>query len=319
MGTPEFAVPALRRLTEAGRVPVCVYTQPARRKGRGLAKAEPPVATEARRLGLDVRQPEILQTRSELAHIQSLRPDLIVTAAYGKIFRRRLLFLPRLGCINLHPSLLPRHRGLSPVQRAILEGDALTGVTVYRMTEGVDSGPIIAQRCEPVRPDDTGGSLMARLAGIGAEVLVEAVSALESGSASAVEQDENLATYAPRLEKHHGLIDWRLPAEHLWRMVRAFQPWPGTFTFHGSLRVKVLAVEPETASLRCGRPGEVLAIERDTFVVASLPGSVRVLEVQPAGSRAQSGGAFARGRRLRPGDFLTGEPSSPSSPSAGSL
>jgi len=305
MGTPEFAVPALVRLCEAGLPPVAVYTQPARPTGRGLRVSAPPVAQEAERRGLPLRQPEVLQGVAELALLRELAPDLILTAAYGKIFRERLLALPRLGCLNLHPSLLPRYRGLSPVQRAILRGDAVTGITLYRMVPEVDAGPILAQRRVPLQSGETAGELTLRLAEIGADLAVEVLPALASGRVEAAEQDHARASYAPRLTREDGRLDWRLPAGQVARMVRAFNPWPGAFTFCAGTRVKVLEVEAVDEKPREAAPGTVLQVGRGgPPLVAALPGAVAVLRVQAESCQAQGGDAFCCGRRLRAGDRL---------------
>jgi methionyl-tRNA formyltransferase len=267
------------------------------------------VALEAEARDLPLRQPEVLQRRAELDALEALSPDLILTVAFGKIFRPRLLSLPRLGCYNLHPSLLPRYRGLSPVPRAILRGDAATGVTVYRMTEGVDAGPIVAQREIALAPRETGGTLTARLAELGAELLVSVVRRLEDGPLEARPQDESRASFAPRLERDQGRLDWRLPATQVDRVVRAFDPWPGTFTHCRRLRVKVLEVEAVDEMPRAEPPGTVLRIRGgEAPLVATLPGAVRLLRVQPESCRPQEGAAFCCGQRLCEGERLTGAP-----------
>lgn len=309
MGTPEFAVPSLRRLCAEGFSPVVVYTQPDRPSGRGRRPQPPPVASEAVGQGLQLRQPETLQDRSEMSWLAELQPDLIVTAAYGKIFRRRLLDLPRLGCINLHPSLLPRYRGLSPIQWAILRGDRETGVTVYRMTTEVDAGPVLAQLVEPVRPDDTAGSLGRRLAILGADAIVRTVRDLATGQLPGRAQDEELASFAPRLERHHGQIDWRLPAAQLDRLVRAMDPWPGTYCFVNGLRVKILEIAVKDEVQRSEPPGTLLDVPANAPpIVAALPGAVALSRVQPENGRAQDGAEFARGRRLKVGGRLRPRP-----------
>ena len=306
MGTPEFAVPTLRQLCEIGSAPVAVYAQPARRKGRGLLVSQPPVAEVAEELGLPVRQPRVLQRPGERAFLKKLAPDLIITAAYGKIFRRRLLELPRLGCINLHPSLLPAYRGLSPINTAILRGDALTGVTVYRMTPGVDSGPILMQRTAPIERSDTCGTLSPRLAQLGAELVCEVVRALDAGQLAGQPQDENLASFAPRLEREDGRLDWRRPATQIEQIVRAYDPWPGTFTFLGARRVKILAVTALDNAPRPEPPGMLLSVGgKEPPIVAALPGAVALTRVQPENCKPQDGVAFCCGQRVSPGCRLT--------------
>lgn len=309
MGTPEFAVPTLERLCRQGLPPIAVYTQPSRPGGRGLRVTPPPVARAAETLGLSLRQPDVLQGRAELAQLAELAPDLILTAAYGKIFRGRLLALPRLGCYNLHPSLLPELRGLSPATCSILRGDAVTGVTLYRMVEAVDAGPIVAQAEVAIAPRETGGALLERLGGIGADLVSRALPALAAGGLPERAQDEARATFAPRLERRDGALDWRLPAAQVDRVVRAFDPWPGTFTFLRRLRVKVLLVEPADEMPRSESPGTVILPAGSAApLVVTLPGAVRLLSVQPEGGRAQDGAAFCRGQRLREGDRLAAAP-----------
>lgn len=309
MGTPEFAVPSLRQLTQAGLAPAAVYSQPPRPKGRGLQVVQPPVARCAEELGLVLRQPDRLQGRTEMGFLRELAPDVIVTAAYGRIFRRRLLALPRLGCINLHPSLLPRYRGLSPIPWAILRGDAHTGVTIYRMDARVDAGPILLQKSTPIEPGETGGLLAVRLAHLGAEALVAALRAMDRGDLPEAPQDEALASYAPRLMREDGRIDWRLPAVQIERLVRAMAPWPGTFTFCRRARVKLLAVEVLDAMPREVPPGTILrAGGSKPPVIAAQPGAVLLRQVQPENCRPQDGVAFCCGQRIQPGQRLTGVP-----------
>lgn len=309
MGTPPFAVPALARLCEADLRPLAVYTQPARPAGRGLQPLHPPVAQQAHVLGLPLRQPETLQTRAELAFLRELAPDVIVTAAYGKIFRRALLALPRRGCLNLHPSLLPLYRGLSPVQHAILRGDATTGATLYRMTEGVDAGPILAQAETPIGPEETGGQLTQRLALLSAELLVRHLPAWVAGEIEERPQEESRASFAPRLSRIDGLIDWRLPAGQIARLVRAFAAWPGTYTYCRATRVKVLDAVAIDETPRRVPPGTVLDLGHGLPpVVAALPGAVALRLVQPENCRPQDGPAFCCGQRLQAGHRLAGSP-----------
>lgn len=309
MGTPEFAVPTLQRLCHQGLPPIAVFTQPSRPGGRGLRVVPPPVARAAEALGLPLRQPDRLQGGAALAELEAQAPDLILTAAYGRIFRRRLLALPRLGCYNLHPSLLPELRGLSPAPCAILRGDATTGVTLYRMVEAVDAGPIVAQEEVAIEPRETGGALLQRLGTLAAELASRALPALAAGGLIERPQDEARATFAPRLERRDGALDWRRPASQIDRVVRAFDPWPGTFTYLRRLRVKVLAVEPADEMPRSEPPGTLLLSPGNAPpLVVTLPGAVRLLQVQPEGGRAQEGAAFGRGQRLREGDRLTAAP-----------
>ncbi len=309
MGTPEFAVPALRRLAQAGFAPAVVYAQPPRRQGRGLRVLQPPAACCAEQLRLPVRQPEVLQNKAEIAFLRELAPDLIITAAYGKIFRRRLLDLPRLGCINLHPSLLPRYRGLSPIPWAILRGETQTGVTIYQMDERVDAGPILLQRATRILAGETGGALADRLGELGAEALCEVVGGLARGRLESAPQDEALATYAPRLARGDGCVDWRLPAGQIERLVRALAPWPGTFTYCRQARVKLHEVEALDELRRPVAPGTILrAGGKRPPIVAAQPGAVLLRQVQAENCRRQDGAAFCCGQRIGPGLRLSAAP-----------
>ncbi len=301
MGTPEFAVPSLRALCDAALTPETVYTQPARRKGRGLKVVQTPVGQLSEELGLSLRQPDVLQNRAEMDFLRQLEPDLIITAAFGRIFRRRLLELPQFGCINLHPSLLPLYRGLSPVTSTLCCGDTVTGNTVYRMVKDVDAGPILLQREERVDPDDTCGSLTRRLGERGGDLVVEVVRRLAEGSIQAIEQDHERASFAGRLCREDGRLDWNQPAEKIKDLVRAFTPWPGTFTYKDDIRVKVLKVRMVDDLERDITPGTFLESEGQSPVVAANPGAVELLEVQCENSRAQDGIAFCNGQRVKQG------------------
>jgi methionyl-tRNA formyltransferase len=315
MGTPPFAVPALTRLCESGLVPVAVYSQPPRAVGRGLRPAEPLLAIRARELGLHVRQPEVLQRPDELARLSELAPDVIVTVAYGKIFRRRLLELPRRGCLNLHPSLLPRYRGLSPIQRAVLRGDSETGVTLYRMVAAIDAGALVAQQAVAIEEAETAAHLTARLALAGADLIARSLRAWVAGEITPREQDASRASFAPRMERSDGLIDWRLPARQIAQLVRAMTPWPGTYTYCRAMRVKVLSVVPVDEIPRRVPPGTLLSRGKGRPpLVATLPGAVELVGLQPENARPQDAIAFCCGQRLVPGDRLTGAPAGDGTP-----
>jgi len=301
MGTPAFAVPTLQRLHAAGLAPVMVYSQPARPTGRGLRAMPPPVAQEAERLGLPLRQPDVLQRRAELERLADLAPDLILTVAYGKIFRRKLLALPRIGCLNLHPSLLPRYRGLSPIQMAILRGDRLTGVTLYRMEAEVDAGGIVAQQAVAIAAGETAGQLGQRLAALGAELTTRVIARYGRAPWTPLAQEAALASHAPRLTREQGRIDWRLPAPQIERLVRALHPWPGTFTYCRRTRVKIHEVRVVDEIPRRVPPGTILSAGREAPTVAALPGALALRTVQPENCRAQEGIAFCCGQHVEPG------------------
>ncbi len=294
MGSAELACPCLEALAKLpGHEIVAVVTQPDKPKGRDLKLSPPPVKLTAVQLGLLVSQP--VKVREAVAEIRALRPDLIVVVAYGQILPRVVLDLPPRGCINVHASLLPRWRGASPIQHAILAGDSETGVTTMFLNEKMDEGDIILQRAEPIRADDTSGVLHDRLAKIGAELLVETVKREKPPRRP---QDHSQATYAKKLAKEDGHVNWAKPAVEIERMVRAFNPWPGAYTFAGDLLLKILC--SGCVSDVGAPPGTVLPC----FVVATGAGGLRILEVQPAGKRRMSAAEFLRGRPLVTGTVL---------------
>jgi methionyl-tRNA formyltransferase len=297
MGTAELAGPCLEALAKLpGHEIAAVFTQPDRPKGRDLKPAPPPVRITADRLRLPVHQPAKIKEADAL--MQAAQPDLIVIVAYGQILPKAVLDIPQLGCINVHTSLLPRWRGAAPIQYAILNGDSETGVTTMFINERMDAGDIILQRPEPVRTDDTSGLLHDRLATLGAKLLVETVGLIESGKAPRTSQDESRATYAKKISKEDGHIDWTQPAEHIERRIRAFDPWPGAYTFSGEMMLKIWkATVIESAS---GAPGEV----SPGFVIATNRGSLRILELQPSGGKRMRAEEFLRGHRIEPGALL---------------
>lgn len=300
LGTPEFAVPSLDALLGGPDPVVGVVSQPDRPRGRGRQTEATPVAARARARGLPVLQPEKLHAAGALDSFRALAPDLLVTCAFGRLLKKRLLELPPMGCLNVHASLLPRHRGASPIARAILEGDAWTGVTIFRLDEGMDTGPILVQRTERILPDDTAGALGERLARLGAAALLDACAALREGRANAIPQADNLATHAPMLRKEDGEIDWSRPADQVERFVRAMTPWPGARVSIAGHVLRVGRAEPVDVVPRACEPGAVLAV--DPFpVVATLPGALRLLRVQPAGRSEMGADAWARGARLSAG------------------
>ena len=295
MGTPEFAVPVLKALADVYQV-VGVVTQPDQPAGRGQRLTPPPVKQVAVERGLPLSQPQSLRTPEALAQLATWRPQVIVVAACGYILPQAVLDLPSHGCFNVHPSLLPRWRGAAPVPAAILAGDKVTGVTIMQMGTGVDTGPILAQREEPIRPNDTGVTLGERLARLGAEVLMETLPVYLAGELHPRPQPEEGVTYARQLCKEDGQLDWSRPAAELDRRVRAFTPWPGAFTTWRGRSLKVLRVAPLPHWRGDAPPGTVVAPAGGT-AVATGEGVLRLEEVQLAGKRPMSIGDFLRGQR----------------------
>ncbi len=291
MGSPEFSVPTLRKL--AGQYPVVgVVTQPDRPAGRGRVLTPPPVKTLAQSLGIEVIQPEKLREPEAQARLQAWAPDLIVVTAFGQILRRSVLELPRYGCINVHASLLPRWRGAAPIQAAILHGDPRAGATIMVMDPGVDTGPTLAQQALDILPDDTAGSLGARLSEMGADLLLQTLPGYLDGSIRPQPQDDSQATYAPMLKKEEGLLDFTQPAEALERRVRAFNPWPGAFLEWQGQPLKIHRAHVQDCDVPA--PGRRCVID-GLPAVSTIQGCLVLDEVQPAGKRAMPGRDFLRG------------------------
>jgi len=306
-GTPEFALPALSALGEAGHEIALVVTQPDRPAGRGRKRLASPVKTFALERGLAVRQPEDPNEPAFLEELRRSSPDFIVVAAYGRKLGRDLLEVPGYECLNIHPSLLPRHRGPAPIPHAILAGDAETGVTIMRMSEEMDAGDIFAQERTAIVPGETAGDLSRRLAHLGAELLVATIAAIAEGRATPRPQDHAAATYAPALSKADGAIPWERPADFLERFVRAMEPWPGAFTFW--LRpekepLRMVVRRARAAEGRAVEPGRIARAQGETMAVETGQGLLELLEVQPAGKKVMPAAELLRGYRLAPGQRL---------------
>jgi methionyl-tRNA formyltransferase len=289
MGTPDFARVALDALVEAGHDIAAVYTQPPRPANRGRLTPSP-VHLRAEALGLPVRTPERLREPADQAAFAELGLDVAVVAAYGLLLPQAVLDAPRLGCLNIHASLLPRWRGAAPIQRAILAGDTETGVTIMQMEKGLDTGPMLKVGACPIGRE-TAGDLTAKLAELGARLMVETLAALPC---AATPQPDAGVTYAHKIDKAEARIDWAQPARHLDRLVRAMQPSPGAWFDSAGQRVKLIAAEPADGA---GTPGTLLA---DTLVAAGA-GALRLLTVQPEGKPRMAAEDWLRGRRLDPG------------------
>jgi methionyl-tRNA formyltransferase len=292
-GTPEFAVPHLAACRRDNVDIVAVYTQPDRPAGRGRALSASPVKQAAQALGISVEQPQDFREPGALERLRALAPDLLVVVAYGLILPRKVLAIPRLGCWNVHASLLPRWRGAAPIQRAILAGDGETGVCLMQMEAGLDTGPVLLRRPLAIAPDDTGGTLHDKLAALGAEALGEGVDRLLGGMAlPAQPQSADGVTYAHKLDKSEAAFDWNQPAVVIERKVRAFNPWPvAEAPLAGEmLRVWNATVLPGTST---AAPGSVLGAGRDGIDVACADGVLRLLEVQRAGARRIAAADYA--------------------------
>lgn len=294
MGTPEFAVSVLAALLDAGHEVAAAYCQPDKPAGRGQLLEPPPVKAYAAKRGLSVLQPPTLRSPEAQAELAALKPDAIVVAAYGKLLPPEVLAIPPLGCLNIHPSLVPKYRGPSPVASAILNGDAVTGVTIMKLDEGMDSGPILSQREISIGPDETADTLTMRLFVMGAALLVEALPAVARGEAIFRPQDKTQATLTRKLSKEDGLVDWSRPAMHIARQVRAYHPWPGTYTQWNRKQLKVIEAVAERAGTD-GVPGQVLGLSGSGVGVATGEGVLRVARLQEEGRRAVSAKEFLAG------------------------
>ncbi len=290
-GTPEFAVASLEALIAGGWPPVAVLTQPDRRAGRGKRLTAGPVKQSALAHGIDVLQPPTLKDDHVVAKMAALEPDLLVVAAYGLILPQRVLDIPKQGALNVHASLLPRWRGAAPIQAAIIAGDAETGISLMAMTAGLDCGPVYVREAIDIGLTETAGELHDRLASLGASMLAEYLEPIMSGGLEAVEQDDDAATYAPKIEPGDARIDWAQPAADVLRRVRAFNPVPGAWCMLGDERVKCWAARP--AGDGGGAPGSIVEAGRDGIVVACGDGRVALTELQRPGRGRVSAREFA--------------------------
>jgi len=308
MGTPDLACASLRALAACPEFEIAaVVTQPDRPKGRDLKLLPPPVKVLALELGLPVLQPEKARHESFLTELRAYAPDLIAVAAFGQILPPSILDLPPHGCLNVHTSLLPRYRGAAPIQWAILNDDPETGVTIMKMDVGLDTGAILTTEATPIADTDTSQTLHDRLASLGAALLVQTIPGYVAGAIQPMPQPAGGVAYAHKIKKQDGLIDWTQPARNIWNRVRGLIPWPGAFTHLPSAGkstpptqphlLKIWQAEVATGS---GAPGEILSAGKSGIMVACGSGSLRILQLQREG-----------GKRLAPGDFLTGHPLQP--------
>jgi methionyl-tRNA formyltransferase len=315
-GTPDFAVPSLEALSAAGTAPVLVVTQPARAVGRGRRVQRGAVAEHALSLGLTVREVASVKTEDFIQSLEKLDPWVVVVVAFGQILPPALLAVPRAGCVNLHASLLPKYRGAAPIQAAIAAGDAVTGVTTMLMTAGLDEGPLLLQREVRIGERETAPELARRLAVAGAELLITTLEELAAGDVEPRPQDDELATYAPRLGKDDGRLDWRLSAAEIFNRWRAFTPWPGLTTSLRGVDLKILDCRTaEHGAPIDPQPGTVVEVAPE-LVVACGRASALVLErVQRPGRRTVRGCDLVNGERLRVGELF--EPAEPEPESDG--
>jgi len=304
-GTPQFAVPTLRRLLDSTHSVAGVITQPDRPRGRGQKITHAPVKALALERGIPVYQPDRLKPPEVADTLRGWGADLGVVAAYGRIIPEQLLTIPRLGMVNVHASLLPKYRGAAPVHRAVINGDSQTGVTIMRVVKELDAGSMFAQVTRPIGPDETSDVVESALADMGAELLLTIVEQLASGNAREEPQDETQATYASRLTKEEGLIDWTRSASDIHNRVRGLYPWPHAYTFFKGTRLIILRSEVADAGASATSPGTILRATSEAIHVATGDGELAILEVQPEGRRAMRAHDFLLGHRLATGETFS--------------
>ena len=306
MGTPDFAVAALDALCAAGQNVILAVTQPDRQKGRGRKVIQKPVSVCAQKWGVPVFQPARIREPEAVEKIRSLQPDLIVVAAFGQILPQELLDIPRLGCVNIHASLLPGLRGAAPIQWAVINGDAESGVTLMQMNAGLDTGDILFQEKVAIGPQETGESLYEKLAELGGQMIVRYLPAIESGDINPVPQDDERSSYAPMLRKEMGEIDWAMPAAQIERRLRGMLPWPGAYTKLDGHVLKVWKAEVAEPEQDAGPvlPGTVLYTDKSRICVRTGDGVLALLEVQAEGKKRMGTDAFLRGTKIPAGTLL---------------
>ena len=307
MGSPQFAIPALGALLRSEYKVIAVYTQPDRPGGRGQKVLPSPVKTKALEHDLPIFQPKSLRRAAEIATLKGLNPDATVVAAYGLILPQEVLDIPPYGCINIHPSLLPKYRGPSPIAYAILNGDTVTGVSIMLLDAGMDSGPILSQKEVAIEPKDTTGSLASKLAEVGASLLMEVLPLWLAGGLKPMPQDESKASYTKQFTKSEGEIDWRLPAKEIERRIRAFQPWPGCYTYWQGKVLKIIEAMP-IAYEGVSELGKVISLPKSYVAEVGIQtgdGVLGLLLIQLEGRRAISAVDFVRGQRDFIGSIVT--------------
>jgi len=305
MGTPEFAVPSLEALLDAGHQVLQVYTQPDRPKGRGQQETASPVKLCAIRHQIPVRQPLKIRQPEVVEELAGLSTDAMVVVGYGQIIPQRIIDLPRLGIINVHASLLPKYRGAAPIQWAIANGERVTGVTTMRIDAGLDTGDMLLKAETEIGFDETALELGPRLASIGAVLLVETLRGLEDGSVTPAPQDHSEATLAPVLTKEDGLINWELPAPVIFNRARGFLPWPGAWTMFRGQRFNIWRCRPVQPE-GCAAPGTLYSLGRRLLATCGGDSALELLEVQLEGRKRVSAEAFLNGQRLDAGELMGG-------------
>jgi len=303
MGTPEFSVPTLEKLVASEHSVIAVVTQPDRPKGRGQDLTASPIKILALKSGIEVLQPEKASSAEFIETLRALKPDLIVVVAYGQILKKEVLEIPLCFCMNLHSSLLPKYRGAAPINRAIIEGEKETGVTTMKMDRGMDTGDILLARKTPITDQDNAQTLHDRLADIGASLVMETIGRMEEKTLSPCSQDDDQASYAPKLKKQDGLIHWNKDAVSLRNLVRGLTPWPGAFTFFKSRRLRLCSVETTLGELS-DLPGEIARVTDHGIEVGTGKGRLIITQLQPEGKKSMSAKSFLAGHKMHKGDVF---------------
>ena len=305
MGTPDFAVPSLHALTEAGYAVAAVVTQPDKPKGRGKTLLPTPVKEEAVMHDIPVYQPEKVRNNPEFLEIlKEINPDIIVVAAYGQIIPKEILELPKFGCINIHASLLPKYRGAAPIQWAVIDGCEYSGVTTMQMNEGLDTGDILLTKKVKLAPKETGGSLFDRLSEVGAELLVDTLKEAEAGTLKPQAQDGSQSTYVKMINKSFGEIDFNEPAEKIERLIRGLNPWPSAFTHHNGKMLKLWDADVCNDTDSSAKAGTVTQVDKDTFIIKCGNKSLKINELQLEGKKRMDSASFLRGNGIKTGEKL---------------
>lgn len=305
MGTPDFAESALRALLGAGHEVTAVVTQPDKPKGRSGEPVPSPVKVCAAEAGIPVLQPRRIKAAEAVAELKKYPADIYIVAAFGQILSQEILDIPRYGCLNIHASLLPKYRGASPIQHAIIDGEKETGVTIMQMDAGLDTGAMLYKKSVVIADDDNYETLHDKLAALGGQAITEALPLLERGSLIPEKQEDELSCYAPLIEKELGRLDFSESAVSLDRLIRGVTPWPSAYTSYKGRQLKIWRAMPEKEEgTSCRTPGEILKVEKDAVTVAAREGALRILELQIEGKKRMSARDFLMGVKMQPGEIL---------------
>ena len=303
MGTPDFSVPTLEKIIEAGHEVIGVVTQPDKAKGRGKKVVYSPVKEKALEHNLPVYQPRRAREPEFIEQMQALNPDIMIVVAFGQILPKAILDIPKYGCVNVHASLLPKYRGAAPIQWAVINGDAVSGVTTMQMDVGLDTGDMLLKAEVPLAEDETGGSLFDKLSTLGGELLIETMKKIEAGDIHPEKQDDSQAgEYARTLDKALGNVDFSMSAAAIERLIRGLNPWPSAYTFYNGKTMKLW--KAEVVSGTDAKPGEIISVDKQSFTVQTGEGGLRILELQLEGKKRMDAGSFLRGCALNVGEML---------------